>query len=178
MTISVYIATSLDGFIADKYNQVDWLHQIPNPSGDDCGFAEFMQNIDALVMGRNTLEVVLSFDCDWPYSKPVFVLSNTLQQVPEKFKNKVFLVKGELKDVVDSLNKQGFKHLYIDGGKTIQGFLQQDLIDELIITTVPVLLGGGIALFGELKAPLKFKHVKATRYLDCLVQNHFIREDY
>ena len=178
MTNMVYIATSLDGFIADKNNQVDWLHQVPNPTGDDCGFAELLQNIDALVMGRNTLEVVLSFDCDWPYSKPVFVLSNTLQQVPENLKDKVFLVQGELKDVVGSLNQQGFKNLYIDGGKTIQGFLQQDLIDELIITTIPVLLGGGIPLFGELKAPLKFKNVKATRYLDCLVQNHYIRADY
>lgn len=174
----VYIATSLDGFIADKNNQIDWLHQIPNPTGDDCGFAEFMQRIDALVMGRNTLEVVLSFDCDWPYSKPVFVLSNTLHRVPEKLSGKVFLVKGELKEVIENLNKQGFKNLYIDGGKTIQSFLQQDLIDELIITTIPVLLGGGIPLFAELKAPLKFKHVKATRYLDCLVQNHFIRTDY
>lgn len=178
MTNTVYIATSLDGFIADKNNQVDWLHQVPTPTGDDCGFSEFIQGIDALVMGRNTFEVVLSFDCDWPYSKPVFVLSNTLQQVPEKLKDKVFLVKGELKELVENLNKQGFKHLYIDGGKTIQGFLQQDLIDVLIITTIPVLLGGGISLFGELKAPLKFKHVKANRYLDCLVQNHFIRADY
>jgi dihydrofolate reductase len=90
----------------------------------------------------------------------------------------VFLVKGELKEVVENLNKQGFKNLYIDGGKTIQGFLQQDLIDELIITTIPILLGGGIPLFAELKSPLKFKHVKAIRYLDCLVQNHFIRADY
>ena len=178
MTNKVYIATSLDGFITDQSNQVDWLHQVPNPNDDDCGFAEFMQDIDALVMGRNTLEVVLSFDCDWPYSKPVFVLSNTLQQLPEKLKGKVFLIKGELKEVVVSLNMQGFKSLYIDGGKTIQGFLQQDLIDVLIITTIPILLGGGIPLFGELKAPLKFKHVTATRYLNCLVQNHFIRADY
>ncbi len=176
MTNIVYIATSLDGFIADKNNQVDWLHDIPNPDGSDLGFGEFMARIDALVMGRNTLEIVLSFGIDWPYTKPVFVLSNTLTKVPEGLEGKVFLIKGELTEVIATLNSQGYQNLYIDGGKTIQGFLQHDLIDELIITTIPVLLGGGIPLFAELTAPLKFKHVKAERLVDCLVQNSFIRQ--
>ncbi|GIU46262.1 diacylglycerol kinase [Shewanella sairae] len=176
MTNIVYIATSLDGFIADKNNQVDWLHDIPNPDGSDLGFGEFMARIDALVMGRNTLEIVLSFGIDWPYNKPVFVLSNTLTKVPEGLEGKVFLIKGELTEVIATLNSQGYQNLYIDGGKTIQGFLQHDLIDELIITTIPVLLGGGIPLFAELTAPLKFKHVKAERLVDCLVQNSFIRQ--
>ncbi|MCK8044525.1 dihydrofolate reductase family protein [Shewanella sp. 1CM18E] len=176
MTNIVYIATSLDGFIADKNNQVDWLHDIPNPDGSDLGFGEFMARIDALIMGRNTLEIVLSFGIDWPYTKPVFVLSNTLTKVPEGLEGKVFLIKGELTEVIATLNSQGYQNLYIDGGKTIQGFLQHDLIDELIITTIPVLLGGGIPLFGELAAPLKFKHVKAERLVDHLVQNTFVRQ--
>ncbi|MGS0827182.1 dihydrofolate reductase family protein [Shewanella sp. 0m-8] len=172
----VYIATSLDGFIADKDSKVDWLHDIPNPDGSDLGFSDFMARIDALVMGRNTLEIVLSFGIDWPYSKPVFVLSNTLTELPEALVGKVFLVNGPLKHVVNQLNVQGYSNLYIDGGKTIQGFLQEDLIDELIITTIPVLLGGGVPLFGELASPLKFKHVKAERLIDCLVQNSFVRQ--
>ncbi|GIU31781.1 dihydrofolate reductase family protein [Shewanella schlegeliana] len=172
----VYIATSLDGFIADKDNKVDWLHDIPNPEGSDLGFSDFMTRIDALVMGRNTLGVVLSFGIDWPYTKPVFVLSNTLTRVPEGLEGKVFLVKGPLKEVLKQINAQGYHELYIDGGKTIQSFLQEDLIDELIITTIPVLLGGGISLFGELASPLKFKHVKAERLVDYLVQNRFIRQ--
>ena len=176
MTNIVYIATSLDGFIADKNNQVDWLHDIPNPDGSDLGFSEFMSRIDALVMGRNTLEMVLSFGVDWPYSKPVFVLSNTLTKVPDGLEDKVFLVNGSLPEIVQQLNAQGYNQLYIDGGKTIQGFLQHDLIDELIITTIPVILGGGIPLFGELTTPLKFKHVKAKRLVDCLVQNSFVRQ--
>ncbi|WP_281560662.1 dihydrofolate reductase family protein [Thalassomonas sp. RHCl1] len=176
MSNIVYIATSLDGYIADKNNQIDWLHEIPNPEGDDLGFNDFIDNIDALVMGRNTLEAVLSFDCDWPYSKPVFVLSNTMTEVPSGYEEKVFLVKGELKGIVKDLNEQGFNKLYIDGGVTIQNFLKQDMIDELIITTIPVLLGGGIPLFADLASPLKFTHVKAQRYLNCLVQNHFIRQ--
>ncbi|WP_108945675.1 dihydrofolate reductase family protein [Shewanella halifaxensis] len=176
MSNIVYIATSLDGFIADKNNQVDWLHDIPNPDGSDLGFSEFMSRIDALVMGRNTLEIVLSFGVDWPYSKPVFVLSNTLTKVPDGLEDKVFLVNGSLPEIVQQLNAQGYNQLYIDGGKTIQSFLQHDLIDELIITTIPVILGGGIPLFGELTAPLKFKHVKAKRLVDCLVQNSFVRQ--
>ncbi|MGR5499631.1 dihydrofolate reductase family protein [Vibrio sp. DNB22_10_4] len=171
----VYIATSLDGYIADKNNGVDWLHDIPNPEGSDFGFAEFMDKVDALVMGRNTLEIVLSFDCDWPYSKPVFVLSNTMTEIPEGLEGKVFLVKGKLKTIIAELAAQGYNDLYIDGGKTIQSFLKEDLIDELIISTIPVLLGGGIPLFGELDKPLKFKHESAERYADCIVKNRFVR---
>jgi dihydrofolate reductase len=103
------------------------------------------------------------------------VLSNTLTKVPEGYEDKVFLVKGKLSDIVSDLNSKGYKNLYIDGGKTIQSFLAEDLIDEMIITTIPVLLGGGIPLFGELDKPLKFKHVSAERYADCIVKNQYVR---
>lgn len=176
MSNIVYIATSLDGYIADKNNQVEWLHDIPNTEGSDLGFNEFMARVDALVMGRNTYEMVVNFDCDWPYTKPVFVLSTTLSCVPSELEGKVFMVNGELKDVVSELHQKGHHHLYIDGGVTIQNFLKQDMIDEIIITTIPVLLGGGIPLFGELSEPLKFKNVASIRYLDCVVQNSFVRE--
>lgn len=75
---SVFIATSLDGFIADKNGRIDWLHSIPNPENDDMGYVKFEEKIDALVIGRGTFETVLGFDVDWPYHKPVFVLSNKL----------------------------------------------------------------------------------------------------
>ncbi|MCL1047063.1 dihydrofolate reductase family protein [Shewanella electrodiphila] len=171
----VYIATSLDGYIADKNNNIDWLHETPNPEGSDMGYSVFMSRIDALVMGRNTYEKVMSFDCDWPYHKPVFVLSNTMTTVAPEVADKVFIVSGELEQVVNELNQKGFNELYIDGGVTIQNFLKQDLIDELIITTIPTLLGGGISLFGELAAPLKFKHISSQQHLGCLVTNSFIR---
>ncbi|MCW8346917.1 dihydrofolate reductase family protein [Vibrio sp. ZSDZ65] len=171
----VYIATSLDGFIADKNNNLEWLHDVPNPEGSDFGFADFMDRIDALVMGRNTLDVVLSFDCEWPYSKPVFVLSNTMKEVPKGYEGKVFLINGDLNDIVKDLNTRGYHDLYIDGGVTIQNFLQEDLIDEMIITTIPILLGGGISLFGSLDKPIKFKHLSAQRYADCIVKNRYIK---
>ncbi|MGD8171243.1 dihydrofolate reductase family protein [Vibrio sp. TRT 21S02] len=171
----VYIAISLDGYIAGENNQMDWLHDVPNPDGSDFGFADFMDTVDALIMGRNTFEMVLSFGVAWPYNKPVFVLTNTLKTVPEGYEDKVFLINGELKTVVDRLNQQGYQSLYIDGGKTVQSFLKEDLIDEMIITTIPTILGKGIPLFSELAAPLKFKHVHAERLADHLVKNHYIR---
>lgn len=171
----VYIATSLDGYIADKNNQLDWLHDVPNPDGSDLGFAEFMDRVDALIMGRNTVDMVLSFDCEWPYSKPVYVLSNTMKTVPAGYEDKIYLVNGELSTIVEELQQKGLTTLYIDGGKTIQSFLQQDMIDELIITTIPTILGGGIPLFGELDKPLKFKHIKAEQLAGCLVKNTYLR---
>ena len=135
----VYIATSLDGYIARKDGNIDWLMEIPNPDHSDYGFSSFMNKIDGIIMGRKTFETVLSFS-EWPYSKTVFVLSNTINKVPAGFEGKAKIVRGNLKTIVDSLNNKGFKYLYIDGGKTIRSFLQQDLIDEIIITRIPIIL--------------------------------------
>lgn len=172
----VYIATSLDGYIADKNGNLDWLHSTPNPEGDDLGFHDFMNRIDALVMGRNTFETVCGFDCEWPYSKPVFVISNSLTSIPDGYQDKAFLVSGELKGILAEINGKGFNELYIDGGKTIQSFMAKDLIDELIITTIPTVLGGGAPLFGELTSPLKFELKSSEVLLDAIVKNHFIRQ--
>ncbi|EIZ9928856.1 dihydrofolate reductase [Vibrio parahaemolyticus] len=172
----VFIATSLDGYIADKQGKLDWLQSVPNPDNIDTGFVPLMERIDGLVMGRNTLDVVLSFGCDWPYSKPVFVLSNTMTEVPHGYEDKVFLVKGELKDVLADLNTKGFNELYIDGGVTIQNFLKEDLIDEMVITRFPILLGGGAPLFGDLQQPLNFRVTKSEVVLDTLVQTTYVRE--
>ncbi|QLE86680.1 dihydrofolate reductase [Shewanella sp. Scap07] len=176
MTNTVYIATSLDGLIAGKDDNLDWLHDIPNPQNDDLGFSAFMDSVDALVMGRNTFEVVLSFGIDWPYSKPVYVLSNSLTSLPAELKGKVFIVNGPLEQVLDDIHQQGHHNLYIDGGNVIQQFLQHDLIDTLIITTIPVLLGAGTPLFGELIQPLKFRHVSAEPLLDYIVKNTYTRQ--
>ncbi|MDA0150605.1 dihydrofolate reductase family protein [Vibrio sp. LaRot3] len=172
----VFIATSLDGYIADKQGGLDWLHAVPNPENLDLGFVPLMERVDGLIMGRNTFETVIGFGVEWPYSKPVFVLSNTLTEVPAELADKVSIVSGELHDVVHSLNKRGYQELYIDGGVTIQNFLQQDLIDELIITTIPVLLGGGAPLFGDLTSPLNFALSESKTLLNAVVQSHYIRQ--
>lgn len=176
MSIHVYIATSLDGFIADRDGGLDWLHAIPNPSGDDFGFAEFMAGIDALVMGRVTFETVLGFGA-WPYDKPVFVVSNTLTTLPASHVDRAEIVRGTPEELVRDLVARGHARLYIDGGTTIRGFLEADLVDELIITQVPVLLGGGHPLFGALAEPLAFEHVATEVLAPGLVKNRYRRAE-
>ncbi len=176
MSNIVFIGASLDGYIADKQGGLDWLHAIPNPEGDDMGYNAHTDRIDALVMGRNTMDMVLSFGIDWPYSKPVYVLSNTLTEVPKELEGKVFLVKGELTQLIKDLNSKGMNNLYIDGGVTIQNFMKEDLIDELIISTIPVVLGGGSPLFGDLVSPLDFTLKGVNTYLDEIVQTHYLRK--
>lgn len=175
-TNKIYIATSIDGFIADKNGELDWLHAIPNPNNDDMGFADFMNTIDALVMGRTTFETVLGFDVPWPYAKPVFVLSTRTNVIPDSHKDKAFLIKGQLKDVVAEINNKGYHHLYIDGGTTISNFLKEDLIDEMIISTIPVVLGGGAPLFSELPNPLNFELIDTKVQLGQISQRHFKRK--
>lgn len=146
------VEASLDGFIAGPNGELDWLMEFPNPGNSDLGFAEFLNRIDALVMGRNTFEMVAAFEGDWPYPKPVFVCSTTLTSIPDPLKDKAELINGDPAEIVRQLNERGFQNLYIDGGKTIQGFMREGLIDELILSRLPILLGDGIPLFGKLDA--------------------------
>ncbi|WP_026954905.1 dihydrofolate reductase family protein [Algoriphagus vanfongensis] len=171
----VFIATSLDGFIADLNGGIEWLDTFPEINQIDTGYHSFTSEIDALVMGRNTFETVCGFDIDWPYQKPVFVLSKTLGEIPEKYQGKAELVHGELKEALAQIHQKGYGRLYIDGGKTIQSFLQQDLIDEIVITVIPVLLGKGIPLFGELDQALIFECKSTKLFLEKIVQNRFVR---
>lgn len=172
---SVFIATSLDGFIADGSGEINWLHSIPNLNNDDMGYADFMSTIDAIVMGRPTFETVCGFDIDWPYDIPVYVLSNTLTEIPKEYKGKAFLQNGSLKEILNAIHERGYNNLYIDGGKTIQSFLKEDLIDEMIITIIPLLLGDGISLFSNLPKQLNFECISSKIYLEKVVQNHFKR---
>jgi len=172
----VFIGASLDGFIADKDGGLDWLQSIPNPENSAMGYHAFMEGVDALIMGRKTFEMVCSFEGDWPYTKQVFVLSSTLNKIPEALEGKVSLLQGSLAVVLEIIHKKGYHTLYIDGGSTIQQFLREDLIDELIITTIPVLLGGGVPLFSDLPKELMFEHVKSSLFLGEIVQNHYRRK--
>ena len=171
----VFIARSLDGYIAGPNGELDWLHATPNPDGIDMGFGALMDEIDAIVMGRGTFEVVCGFDGPWPYAKPIYVLSNTLTILPEKAQGKATLLAGDLADVLASIHNQGHHVLYVDGGQTIQSFLREDRIDELRITTIPILLGGGAALFGALPEPLNWEHVQSEVCLGQLVQDRYRR---
>jgi len=173
---SIFIATSLDGYIADRDGGIEWLDKIPNPEQIDMGYHSFMSRIDALIMGRNTFKKVLSFGISWPFEKPVFVWSRTLKEVPNELAGKVELIAGQPKEILERLYGRGLGRIYIDGGKTIQSFLQDDLIDEITITKIPVILGAGIPLFGELSQMQTFSLVKSEVFLNQIVQDTYIRK--
>ena len=171
----VFIATSLDGYIADAKGGIDWLHATPNPDQIDMGYASFMNGVEALLMGRNTFETVRSFDMEWPYDKPVYVWSTTLEHIPAAYADKATLVQGSVTQVLEKINEDGHNTIYVDGGRTIQSFLAADAIDEMTITTIPILLGGGVRLFGELPHSLQFSCIKTELFLDKIVQNTYVR---
>ena len=171
---SVFIATSLDGFIARPNGDLDWL---TGGSGaeesEDYGYKEFIDSVDTLVMGRNTYELALTFG-EWPYSnKQVVVLSSGSPAIPTHLAKSVVVVAQPPTALVQQLAAKGARHLYIDGGKTIQGFLRAGLIDEMTITTIPILIGEGIPLFGALEHDVKLQHLATRAYASGFVQSKY-----
>lgn len=172
----VFIATSLDGFIADQNGSVDFLYKYPEPQGEDMGYQNFISSIDALLMGRKTFETVLSFGVEWPYKIPVFVWTSQLNSIPFNLENKVQLISGNPNAIISQLHKLNHHNIYIDGGKTIQSFLNEDLIDEMTITTIPVLLGSGISLFSKLNSSIFFNCTDSKCFSHGVSQNTFKRK--
>ena len=169
MKASVFIAASLDGYIARANDDLDWL---PADGGEEHGYETFMASIDALVIGRRTYEKVLTFDA-WPYGeKLVFVLS-THELLPPPQGAIAERLSGEPADILAQLEGRGMRHVYVDGGITIQRFLAAGLIQRLVITRIPVLLGGGIPLFGELEADIHLKPIATRQYSSGLVQSEY-----
>ena len=170
LKVSVYIATSLDGFIARKNGDIDWL--TGGEGGEDYGYAEFMSDIDHIVMGRNTYEKVLTFD-GWHYDKKVIVLTSRDLTIPPDLSDKVealYLSPGEL---LKEMDIRGAKHIYLDGGVTIQRFLLEGLVDEMTITTIPILIGEGLSLFGKLEEDVKLELIKSESFNNGFVQNKY-----
>jgi dihydrofolate reductase len=169
--VSVYIAVSLDGFIARKNGDLDWL-PTGEEGGEDFGYAEFMSTIDHVVMGRNTFEKVLTFG-DWHYDKKVIVLTNRDLNIPSELADKVEALHLSPRELVNEMEGRGAKGIYLDGGVTIQRFLRESLVDEMTITTIPILLGEGLSLFGKLDKDIKLKLVKSKSFKNGFVQNKY-----
>jgi dihydrofolate reductase len=169
MKASVFVGASVDGFIARVNGDLDFLD---HGGGEPHGYEEFIATVDALVIGRNTFETVLKFDA-WPYGeKPVFVLSSrTLAPVPPGAV--VEHMSGDPAGIVSSLDARGFRHAYVDGGITIQRFLRAGLIQRLIVTRVPVIIGTGIPLFGAVERDIVLTHVGTRQYAGGLVQSEY-----
>jgi len=152
--ISVFAGVSLDGFLARKNHELDFL-----PEGGNEDYGEFIATVDAIVIGRNTFEKVLSFG-GWAYGKkPVFVLSSRPIDLSVVDGGVVEQLGGEPAAIAGELERRGFSHLYVDGGVTVQRFLRAGLVSRIIITHVPVLIGDGIPLFGPLPHDIALQHV-------------------
>jgi len=171
MTVSVFIGTSVDGFIARPNGDLDFL---PPGGGEAHGYDEFMASVDVLVIGRKTFETVLAFP-QWPYGdKRVVVLSSRALDFSAVRGGRVEQMAGPPAEIVSRLAAGGVHHVYVDGGITIQRFLRAGLVQRLIITRVPVLIGDGIPLFGSLPRDVRLRHVATQHYASGLVKTEYL----
>jgi dihydrofolate reductase len=139
-------------------------------------YEELTTRIDTILMGKNTFLKILAFP-SWPYSKKIHVLSKSLTEIPDAYKDKVTVLSLSPPDVLTYLSEKGYSTIYVDGGSIIQSFLKDDLIDELIISKVPLLLGDGISLFGYLDTDLEFTHLKTQTFSNGLVMSFYERQN-
>jgi dihydrofolate reductase len=170
MTVSVFVGTSVDGFIARKNGSFDFL---PADGGEPHGYEEFMASVDALVIGRNTFDVVRAMPA-WPYGqKRVVVLSSHAVDLSDVRDGVVEHMAGSPEEIVAKLAATGAQHVYVDGGITIQRFLRAGLVDRLIITRVPVLIGEGIPLFGPVPCDIRLEHVSTQTFRSGMVKSEY-----
>jgi len=163
--ISIYIASSIDGYIARKDGTIDWL-EYGHVGDEDYGFKKFFDSIDALVLGKNTYETVCSFD-EWPYGgKRVVVLSSTLKEVRKEAE----LFSGQLVELASILHSEGIEHVWIDGGITVSKFLEEGLVDQIILSIIPIILGSGIPLFNSVNREQSFRLVSSKPFSSGLMQ--------
>jgi dihydrofolate reductase len=170
MTVSVFVGASVDGFIARPNGDLDWL---PADGGEPHGYNEFIATVDAIVIGRNSFEKVLTMGA-WPYAdKRVVILSSGAVDLSAAVGGVVEQMAGPPAEIISRLAASGAHHLYIDGGITIQRFLRAGLVQRLVITRVPVLIGDGIPLFGTLPRDIRLRHVATRHYPSGLVQSEY-----
>jgi dihydrofolate reductase len=167
---SVFVGTSVDGFIARLNGDLDFL---PPEGGEPHGYNEFIATVDAIVIGRKTFETVLAFP-EWPYGKkPVIVLSTRPRDFSAVRGGVVEQLSGSPVEIVAKLAARNFRHVYVDGGITIQQFLRAGQIQRLIVTRVPVLIGEGIPLFGSLPRDIKLRQIETQHYPSGLVKTEY-----
>jgi len=169
MTVSVFVGTSVDGFIARPNGALDFL---PPGGGEPHGYNEFIATVDAIVIGRKTFETVLAME-SWPYGDKRVVVLSSHPVDSSGARGVVEQMAGPPAEVVSQLAASGAQHLYVDGGITIQGFLRAGLVQRLTITRVPVLIGDGVPLFGSVPSDVRLRHVATRHYPSSLVQSEY-----
>lgn len=172
-TAHVFIGTSLDGFIAKPDGDIAWLLERSDPAEDHCYMA-FIADKDAVVMGRGTYEKVLTFDV-WPYQLPVVVLSRQLADtsVPEHLQGKVRFSRQTPEQLMEQLAAENLQRIYVDGGQLIQSFLRAGLVHEMILSTMPVLIGEGRRLFGDVNQDMDWRLLSSQSFPSGLVQSRY-----
>ncbi|ALR78749.1 dihydrofolate reductase family protein [[Enterobacter] lignolyticus] len=173
ITTHVFIAVSLDGFIARQDGDIRWLLQRDDP-GEDHGYDDFIIDKEVIVMGRGSYEKVMTFDT-WPYDLPVLVLSKQLAgtPVPDALKDKVQFIDSAPGETIARLAEQNIQRVYLDGGQVVQSFLREGLITDMVITTVPVLIGSGKPLFGTLSRDIDLTLLSSRSFPSGLVQSTY-----
>jgi len=167
--ISVFVGISVDGFMARPDGGLDFL---PPGGGEPHGYDEFIATVDALVIGRKTYETALAFD-EWPYADKLVVVLSSRAIASAPATGRVERMSGAPTQIVDQLAARGVQHVYVDGGLTIQGFLRAGLVQRLTITRVPVLIGSGVSLFGELSHDIALRHIATRQYTNGLVKSEY-----
>jgi len=169
MTVSVFVGTSLDGFLARKNGAFDFL---PTDGGEPHGYDEFIKSVDAIVIGRNTFEVVRAMP-GWAYGKKRVVVLSSRPIDLSKIRGRVEQMSGSPAEIVARLEATGAHHLYVDGGITIQRFFRDGLVNRITITRVPVLIGEGIPVFGSLAHDIKLRHLATRSFSSGLVTSEY-----
>jgi dihydrofolate reductase len=169
MKASVFVGTSLDGFMARSDGALDFL---PPGGGEEHGYTAFMATVDALIIGRKTYETVLAFE-SWPYGDKLVVVLSTRALAPAPAGARVERMEGNPREIFERLDARGIRHAYVDGGVTIQGFLREGLIQRLTVTRVPVLIGTGAPLFGPIGRDIRLSHLGTRHYPSGLVTSEY-----
>ncbi|MEX0685483.1 MAG: dihydrofolate reductase family protein [Balneolales bacterium] len=174
-----YTASSLDGYIADKNNSLDWLFQFGEP--EDNYFSDLMANIGALTMGANTFEWMLNHQIQldaaeaepWPYTQPAWVF--TTREFPGIPGANIQFVKGDVLPVHQRMSEMaGGKNIWIMGGGDLAGqFLDRGLIDEIKISIAPVTLGGGAPVLPRIVSKPPLKLISAKAFGDAFIDLHY-----
>lgn len=170
--VILYIAMSLDGYISKPDDDIGFLSLVEK-EGEDYGYGEFIKTIDTVIIGRKTYDKVISMDIDFPYSgKDVFVITRTSAPGTDDVK----FYSGNLKTLIEKIKSEKGKNIFCDGGaETVNGLLNEDLIDELIISVIPVLVGDGKKLFKDGRPEQRLKLISTKYFETGLVQLHYKR---
>ncbi len=172
--VVLYIATSLDGYIAKPNDDLDFLSLVAR-EGEDYGYGDFIKTVDTVILGRKTYDKVLSFGIPFPHAdKQTFVITRT----PKAATGNVTFYNGDLSELVKSLKMKTGKNIFIDGGaEIVHALLTLNLIDEFVISVIPVMLGDGISLFRPGRPETKLKLINSQHFGSGLVQSHYIRSN-